>query len=283
MKKYEDKLISEEYTGLTYIEYVYILGHIITFLNAEGLNEQFRKMAIVGITFPAFMKLFEKFYKKTNKKFAKKINTLRPILSTLYFGGVLQTIFVDWQKKSLEIVPELSSEQKRKAEQNINRRQKMYTKVKEYLPSFIHGPVLEDLHKSVNLYGKDFDNFIEQRLRLMLIPLYNVITNAEQTQNRDDWVEVAFKYYIFLGGKPELSRNFVLTSRDIDENLILNNPTKSSRFDEKTCSICLESLNNQNFIEATCGHRFHKKCAKQWKGIKNSCPLCKQTNVFFGK
>jgi len=49
---------------------------------------------------------------------------------------------------------------------------------------------------------------------------------------------------------------------------------------EKTnqeCSICYESMFNNEVSATTCAHVFHTKCLNNWFKIKRSCPLCAQT------
>ena len=53
---------------------------------------------------------------------------------------------------------------------------------------------------------------------------------------------------------------------------------KNENFD-KTCSICLETVNdckNDNWFISKCNHLFHKKCISKW--TKNTCPLCRKRN-----
>jgi len=281
----KNKLFIEEedpYIGLTYIEYSYIVSYLLMYFKAEGENEIFKKMATVGITFSAFMKLFENFLNKKNKKLIKQI---RPALSTLYFAGVLQIIFEDWKRNPTQDIPNLTESERRKARSRLDDRIKVYNKVKEYLPKFIHGPVLKDLQNSVNLRGDIFNKYLEERTRIVMSKLYEKIIEAEQVNQREKWEELAFYFYTLLGGNMENSRVFKVVNLDIDDSLIINNPDTPSRFEETKCSICLNPLKNKEFIEAKCGHRFHKSCAKSWKSIKKSgiCPLCRQTNVFFGK
>ena len=53
---------------------------------------------------------------------------------------------------------------------------------------------------------------------------------------------------------------------------------KNQNYD-KTCSICLEYVNNtndDNWFISKCDHLFHKKCISKWN--RNSCPLCRKRN-----
>jgi 7-keto-8-aminopelargonate synthetase-like enzyme len=47
---------------------------------------------------------------------------------------------------------------------------------------------------------------------------------------------------------------------------------------EMTCRICL-SGEEHRCVELTCGHYFHKFCAKQWLRKKLTCPLCNKKLV----
>jgi hypothetical protein len=43
------------------------------------------------------------------------------------------------------------------------------------------------------------------------------------------------------------------------------------------CSICYEKLGQgSSVVEASCGHRFHVKCASKWAVQSETCPLCRQ-------
>lgn len=91
---------------------------------------------------------------------------------------------------------------------------------------------------------------------------------------------------------PEIRKNYikrvfglmVKIPVELNETLIVRNPSSHSKFDEVECSICLNPLTNEEVIELKCGHRLHLNCAKLWKDMKNSgeCPKCKQTGVMFG-
>lgn len=282
MKNFEDKLIFGEFYGLTYIEYVYIISYLIMFFKVD---KSFRKALLLGITFPVFIKLFEKFIKRTNKNLAKTLNIWRPVVSSLYLAGVLQTIF---EEKAWNITsPTITPEQRREAETRINARKQMSEKLREYLPRFVHGLVLEDLKRSwgTTIEYSTQQEFYDKMLSILAlngnaIPLYEMIRKAELSNSRHDWELVAFLFYVYLGGDLNLSRIFVTT--DIDPNLVTENPNTPSRYNETNCSICLEPLTN--FVESKkCGHRFHKECARKWKSIQKTCPLCKQTDVFFRK
>jgi hypothetical protein len=44
--------------------------------------------------------------------------------------------------------------------------------------------------------------------------------------------------------------------------------------DQKTCVICLNSLDHQHFHKLPCGHEFHTDCIVKWFRQSGSCPLC---------
>lgn len=43
-----------------------------------------------------------------------------------------------------------------------------------------------------------------------------------------------------------------------------------------SCSICMDSNTDINFVITSCGHNFHKECVEQWLNVKNNCPNCRQ-------
>ena len=52
---------------------------------------------------------------------------------------------------------------------------------------------------------------------------------------------------------------------------------KKDKFLHKTCSICLEDLNN-NYVTLPCSHNYHEDCIMTWFGKQNryiSCPQCR--------
>ena len=70
----------------------------------------------------------------------------------------------------------------------------------------------------------------------------------------------------------------VIDSSDI---LIQNiKPYKPIIESEQLCPICLDKFYNHNDIVYTnCSHIYHKTCIKNWKIIKNICPLCNTENI----
>ena len=60
-------------------------------------------------------------------------------------------------------------------------------------------------------------------------------------------------------------------------------PSSSSSLIE--CAICLTSCihqdgNSTNLHVTTCGHTYHYSCIRRWCETNNSCPICRQTNIF---
>ena len=64
---------------------------------------------------------------------------------------------------------------------------------------------------------------------------------------------------------------------------ILDNDNLDNKFNQNTCSICLnefKSVNNDNndnnqICKISCEHCFHKNCIVNWLNNKKNCPLCK--------
>ena len=84
----------------------------------------------------------------------------------------------------------------------------------------------------------------------------------------------------------------------IDTDTITDNDVKINPNKEYSCSICLNSSSEKEFIKIKCGHIFHKECIKQWlitQGkvrrydptdnlhLDGSCPLCRKrfSHIFF--
>ena len=41
------------------------------------------------------------------------------------------------------------------------------------------------------------------------------------------------------------------------------------------CAICMDELNNDNYVKLQCTHEFHKHCIDSWFKIKLTCPNCR--------
>jgi hypothetical protein len=57
----------------------------------------------------------------------------------------------------------------------------------------------------------------------------------------------------------------------------MQNSVQRIEFDYELCSICMESLNENNPIETLkeCQHRFHLICIQKWFKQKACCPCCR--------
>jgi len=45
------------------------------------------------------------------------------------------------------------------------------------------------------------------------------------------------------------------------------------------CVICLEDIDNNKVI-LNCNHAFHKKCALNWMGVSQNCPICRKDTKY---
>jgi hypothetical protein len=41
------------------------------------------------------------------------------------------------------------------------------------------------------------------------------------------------------------------------------------------CPICLDRVGKRGKI-TICGHKFHKRCIRQWREINHTCPICRR-------
>ena len=50
---------------------------------------------------------------------------------------------------------------------------------------------------------------------------------------------------------------------------------------QETCVICCEELGKGKHGELKCGHKFHKKCIKQWMEVSahKNCPTCRDSQI----
>lgn len=44
-----------------------------------------------------------------------------------------------------------------------------------------------------------------------------------------------------------------------------------------SCSICMDTDTDINFVKTSCGHYYHQKCIEQWITIQSNCPNCRKT------
>ena len=62
----------------------------------------------------------------------------------------------------------------------------------------------------------------------------------------------------------------------------LNETENSLKSNCDTCSICLSTFNDKSLITKLpkCGHIFHSECLFNWLQDNESCPICRDTNLF---
>lgn len=65
-------------------------------------------------------------------------------------------------------------------------------------------------------------------------------------------------------------------------SLFLKTSKSNSRYTEVinsngslSCSICMDSNTDKNFVMTQCGHHFHKECVEPWINVKKNCPNCR--------
>ena len=68
-------------------------------------------------------------------------------------------------------------------------------------------------------------------------------------------------------------------SHFIPRNIVSNYTPRSFIREPETCSICLENLTSYNKKSLTCKHNFHMTCINIWLRDKNTCPLCRASQV----
>ena len=62
----------------------------------------------------------------------------------------------------------------------------------------------------------------------------------------------------------------------------LNEPESSLKSSCDTCSICFSDFSDNSLITKLpkCGHIFHSECLFTWLQDNESCPICRDTNLF---
>lgn len=46
---------------------------------------------------------------------------------------------------------------------------------------------------------------------------------------------------------------------------------------DNDCSICFESLKDEDMFKTHCGHTYHPRCLHSWLNRKQNCPVCRST------
>lgn len=63
----------------------------------------------------------------------------------------------------------------------------------------------------------------------------------------------------------------------------------STTFTSSECSICCDPIYSKNeyidgcdktLFKTSCGHIFHYSCIQKWVSQKNTCPMCRNPNIF---
>ena len=56
-----------------------------------------------------------------------------------------------------------------------------------------------------------------------------------------------------------------------------NSLQRRNSFEEASCTICLDELNNgEPIVKLSCNHKFHENCAYSWLDKNNTCPMCRK-------
>ena len=45
------------------------------------------------------------------------------------------------------------------------------------------------------------------------------------------------------------------------------------------CVICFTTMNDKDFIQLSCNHRFHGRCLQKWLKYNATCPLCREKQI----
>lgn len=73
-------------------------------------------------------------------------------------------------------------------------------------------------------------------------------------------------------------------ARSTTLNLVsdLHTAIRSATYEEETqdCSICLETFKNRDDItDLGCHHTYHYDCISQWLNTRETCPICRGTDL----
>ena len=81
--------------------------------------------------------------------------------------------------------------------------------------------------------------------------------------------------YKCIKGSSNIHPSLELPSQPVYNPVVCIEITNNSKFiGEETCTICLDE-SNEDLVELTCKHIFHKSCIDEWNKIQNHCPNCR--------
>ena len=69
-------------------------------------------------------------------------------------------------------------------------------------------------------------------------------------------------------------KNVQTNKRSVMEMLNKPEPLYDENNEELICLICLDKINNRDFIKLECNHYYHQSCQNKWEKIKKGCCVC---------
>lgn len=81
--------------------------------------------------------------------------------------------------------------------------------------------------------------------------------------------------YKCIKGSSNIHQSVQLPNQPIYNPVICIEITNNTKLiGKEICTICLDE-NNEDLVELTCKHIFHRACIEEWNKIQNYCPNCR--------
>lgn len=103
-----------------------------------------------------------------------------------------------------------------------------------------------------------------QGRRLRIVQIHHSTSSRQETaENEENSLPISGSFKEFMNRRP---RTYGSNEANTGDGRTLN-----------CCSICLCEIETDECLWLPCAHAFHETCIDLWLGIKNECPLCKES------
>lgn len=70
--------------------------------------------------------------------------------------------------------------------------------------------------------------------------------------------------------------NVLVPVKEKDKAYTIVEDSDENKYNELSCAICLDKLDNIQFVRTTCNHVYCKDCIDKWFEMSSKCPICKK-------
>ncbi len=110
----------------------------------------------------------------------------------------------------------------------------------------------------------------EEELKSATLYVINSIQDFMRNHSQDDVISNILR---FMSQNPSDQTNVPKTTLDKLERIYIDKDTSIE------CCICLSTRNLIMFIKLKCGHIFDEECILTWFSQRNTCPMCRSTDL----